>query len=80
MSKIPTITLTPNRSSPRRYLRLVTYHRGTDEQGDYVAPVRNTDGKVVPIRYSEIRGSAVDPEFEAAWLEHVRYQQQLARE
>ena len=79
--KIAKLTLTPNRSTgPRRYSRIVVYRRGTDEHGDYLAPIRITDGKVEHLRFRDIRPSSADSELAEAWAAHVSRQAATARD
>jgi hypothetical protein len=76
-----TITLTPNRGTgPRRGSRIISYRRGVDAQGEYVVPVRITDGRIDQVRWRDITPSEPDLEFAAAWVDHVRHQRALARE
>ena len=73
--KTATITLTPCRSNPRRYTRIISYSRGVDAQGEYVVPIRITDGRIDQVRWRDIRRTnEVDPEFAQTWADHVRVQ------
>lgn len=67
-----TLTLTPCRSNPRRYVNLVVYRR----VGDRVVPsrLRVVDGRetVEKLYWDEIgRDWVCDPEFARAWAEHI---------
>lgn len=83
--KIPTITLTPNRSTgPRRGVRIIMYRReglGFERVVPYVATMDDVGRThVETTSFSKIRESAVDPEFATAWNEHVRQQAALGRD
>jgi hypothetical protein len=77
-----TVRLERNRSpGPVLSTHLIFYRRETvaTHGRDRVVPYRVTEkpgqplsGQVIP--WSELRGCDVDPEFEDAWLEHVRQQ------
>ena len=73
-------TITPNRSNPRRYMRLVAYRRATNivRGVDVVEPYlyQDVEGRVTVerIQYRDIRPYQADPEFVEAWTEHVRAQ------
>lgn len=75
------LTLTPNRANPRRFVNLVIYRR----EGAKVTPIRvriDDAGRwtVDEIKYRSIQPSQPEPELQADWEAHVRYQMQLARE
>jgi hypothetical protein len=80
------ITLTPNRSNPRRYVRFVTYRRyfNAGRGVDVVDPyqVSEVDGKltVTKIHWRDVSACEIDEEFATEWGEHVRYQAQLGRD
>lgn len=60
--------LTPNRSDRKRGVRMVIYRR----TGNHVQPIGHyPDSESAYVDYARIRGSEVDPEFAAAWYEHV---------
>jgi hypothetical protein len=71
-----------NQSDPKRYLRIVVYRRSTDNLriDGYRAVDQDGHLQIDHLPYHEIEPSAVDPEFERAWLEHIRYQAQLGRD
>jgi hypothetical protein len=72
-------TISPQRSDPNRYAQIVVYDRRTDDQGDFVVPLRLEVDRWVRVEYHEIHPCPVDPEFEVAWVEHVRRQERAAR-
>jgi hypothetical protein len=73
-------TITPNRSNPRRFMRLVAYRRthnavrGVDVVEPYL--YQDVDGRVSVdrLQYRDIRPYPADSEFAEAWAEHVRAQ------
>ena len=80
--KIYPCTLTPCRSNPRRYIRLVVYRRSPDDPNKLDAYlVEEFDPqqplKVEHLQWNQIRESDVDNEFAAAWAEHVQQQNQV---
>lgn len=80
--KIAKLTLTPNRSTgPVRTSKIIVYRRYGERVHAFEVRRSNAAAESIeetPIR--NIRGCQVDPEFEVAWGEHVRYQRALARE
>lgn len=86
--KIYGLAMVPNRSTPRRYVRLVSYSRQRvqDEDGasvDVLVPYlyeKQADGESTAqkISYSKIHGCQADPEFAQAWSEHVRFEERAA--
>lgn len=78
-----TITLTPNRNpGPPRGVRMVIYRRDANHVDAFLAIEKGETGDVSVERrpWHMIRESAVDPEFESAWRQHVAYQRSLARD
>lgn len=67
-----TITLTPCRSNPRRYMRYVIYRRVDDGR---LMPFRVNEeaGRLTidPLPWRDVRESSVDPEFAEAWRKHI---------
>lgn len=69
-----TVTLTPNRSNPRRYSRYVIYRKVPDGR---LMPFRvsEEDGRLTidSMLWSQIKpAEEAEPDFAAAWRQHVR--------
>lgn len=84
MKPLP-LTLTPNRSNPRRYVRIVCYRRSRTPHGDFVTPIRYMEDDAGRpssdiLKFRDIAPCDADPEFAAAWAEHVRDQAAAARD
>ena len=74
-----TITLTPNRNpGPTLGVRMVFYRREGGRVDAYLATEKNGEVAVERRPWHLIRESAVDPEFEAAWRQHVASQRSRA--
>jgi hypothetical protein len=82
--KIYGLAMVPNRSTPKRYVRLISYVRSTfvDDDGcrvDVVVPYlyekrAGGESSAHQIPYSRIRGYPADPEMVEQWAAHLRSQ------
>ena len=71
-NKILNCYLVPNRSDRKRGVRMIIYRR----RGPHVQPIGIwPDCESAYVEYARIRGSDVDPEFAAAWREHLTGQE-----
>jgi hypothetical protein len=86
--KIYGLAMVPNRSTPKRYIRLVSYVRQTmvDDDGsrvDVLIPYLyekygDAAATAQKIPYSKIRGYPADPELVQQWAEHARLEARAA--
>lgn len=80
-----TMTLTPNRATgPRRGIRLVLYRREGDRVTPYLYEEHGAEVSCEPVRWRDVRREwrsdyqsphPADPEYAAAWRDHVRAQE-----
>jgi hypothetical protein len=66
-------SMIPNRTDPKRFVRLVLYRRTGDQVTPYLAQ-EHADGAITVgrLEWPDIKASDPDPDFETAWMEHVR--------
>lgn len=81
------LAITPCRSNPRRYVRIIAYRRvsnavrGVDEVVPYLYEKEpGGEARVAELRYRDIAPCNTDPEFITEWNDHVKYQAALGRD